>query len=357
MDVMEIRAMDHEKKKRIGILMGIFCALYWGVWYVPGYAIYETPLIADVFDNAINAGFSEDVAGVLQAIFLTALNAIACAILLFIWNGGLGKLGELKRTIVQVKAVTKYYMIAGICGACAVSGTYIAALFLSPGFAAIAGLLYPIVGTIMSVLYLKQKVSKRGYLAVIVLVAGGITLYSGSIITDASGNVIGIIGGLMAAIGWGFEGVVAGKALDLTEPDIGLHLRFIFEGIFWILVLIVLLIAGAPMLDTLSGLLEPTSFLMVLLIGFSFAWCYVTWYKSFPMIGVARGQAIGSLYAACAVIFLTIFLGPEAALGYTDDSMLIIVSTTIAGLIICLIGSFLLITEDAENVASLREAS
>ncbi len=357
MDVNEIRAMDHEKKKRIGLLMGILCALYWGVWYVPGYAIYVTPLIEDVPGNIISAGYSEDVAFVLQAVFLTGINAIACAVLLFIWNGGLGKLGELKRTIVQVKSVTKYYILAGICGACAVSGTYIAALYLSPGFAAIAGLLYPIIGTIMSVLYLKQKVTKRGYLAVIVLVAGGITLYSGSIITDASGNLIGIIGGIMAAVGWGFEGVVAGKALDLTEPDIGLHLRFIFEAIFWIIVLLIVAVCGVPIFDTIGQLFEPTTFIMVLMIGFSFAWCYVTWYKSFPMIGVARGQAVGSLYAACAVIFLTIFFGPADALGYDDDTMLIIVGSTIAGLIICLIGSFLLITEDAEDVASLREAS
>lgn len=94
---------------------------------------------------------------------------------------------------------------------------------------------------------------------------------------------------------------------------------------------------------------------MVLLIGFSFAWCYVSWYKSFPMIGVARGQAIGSLYAACGVIFLIIFMGPEIALGYNDDSMMIIVGSTIAGLLICLVGSYLLATEDAEDMASLRE--
>jgi len=360
MDVKEIRAMDHEKKKRIGLLMGILCALYWGVWYAPGYAIYVTPLIADVYDNMIIAGYSQDVAGVLQAVFLTAINAIACAVLLFVWNGGLGKMGELKRTIVQVKSVTKYYILAGICGACAVSGTYIAALFLSPGFAAIAGLLYPIIGTIMSVLYLKQKVSKRGYLAIIVLLAGGITLYSGSLVTggvDSANPLIGCIGGVMAAVGWGFEGAVAGKALDLTEPDIGLHLRFIFEALFWIIVLIVLLICGVPIFDTIGGLFEPTTFLLVLLIGLSFAWCYVTWYKSFPMIGVARGQAIASLYAACGVIFLCIFLGPAEALQYNDDSMWTIVGFTIAGLIICLIGSFLLVTEDAENTATLREGS
>jgi drug/metabolite transporter (DMT)-like permease len=317
-------------------------------------------LIDSVYYNVLNTGASDDVAMVLQALFLTFVNAVACALLLFIWNGGLQKNRELVRTLVQVKSVTKYYILAGICGAVAVSGTYIAALFLSPGFAAIAGLLYPIIGTIMSVLYLKQKVTKRAYLAVIVLLVGGITLYSGSIIvgdTGSSNPLLGCIGGLMAAVGWGFEGAVAGKALDLSEPDIGIHLRFIFEALFWTIVMIVLVCCGFPMFDTLGWLFDPTTFLLVLLIGFSFAWCYVSWYKSFPMIGVARGQAIGSLYAACGVIFLCIFMGPELALGYTEDSMWIIVGSTIAGLLICLAGSFLLATEDAEQMASLRGES
>jgi len=35
--------------------------------------------------------------------------------------------------------------------------------------------------------------------------------------------------------------------------------------------------------------------------------------------------------------------------------MMIIVGSTIAGLLICLVGSYLLATEDAEDMASLRE--
>lgn len=349
---------DHKKKVRIGILMGILCALYWGVWYVPGYAVYELPVMYELPQALLDYGLSDDVTGILQAVFLTGMNAIACALVLFIWNGGLGKLGEMKRTVIQVKAASKYFMAAGGCGAVAVSGTYIAALFLSPGFAAIAGLLYPIIGTIMSVLYLKQKVSKRGYLAVAVLLIGGITLYSGSIITGGtagSNALLGCIGGVMAAVGWGFEGVVAGKALDLCEPDIGLHLRFCFEALYWIIILLIIAATGIPIFATLSMMLHPVTLFVFLLLGLSFAWCYVSWYKSFPFLGVARGQAIGSLYAACAVIFLTIFLGPESALGYDSSTMGIIVGTTIGGLIICLIGSYLLASEDSEGMVSLRE--
>lgn len=355
MNVEEMKKMDHKKKVRIGILMGVLCALFWGIWYIPGYAVYNLEFLDQVWYNVYDYCGSEDTAGILQALFLTSVNAIACALVLFVWNGGLGKVKEMKRTVVQFNSASKYFLMAGACGACAVFGTYLAALFLSPGFAAIAGLLYPIVGTTLSVLVLKQKVSKRGYMAIVVLLIGGITLYSGSLMTGgAGGSIVGIIGGLMAAIGWGCEGAVAGKALDVCEPDVGLHLRFCFEAMIWIIILIVLGIIGYPMFATFGLLLDPASIIVVLLLGFSFAWCYVCWYKAFPMIGVPRGQAVGSLYAACAVIFLCIFFGPANALGYDDSTFAIIAGTTVVGLIICLFGSYLLASEDAEGLVSLK---
>lgn len=358
MSVEEFKKADHKKKVRFGIIMGLFCALYWGVWYVPGYAIWGFDSF--LYPDMSSTGVSAEMETLLDCLLLTCINATACAAVLFIWNGALGKLREWKRTLLEVKAASKYFMLAGVCGAIAVYGTYIAATFLSPGFAAVAGLLYPIIGTVMSVLYLKQKVSKRGYLAIIVLLTGGITLYAGSMITGGSvgSNAgLGALGGIMAAVGWGFEGVVAGKALDICEPDVGLHLRFCFEAVFWWVIMIVLVIMGYPMFDTLGQIANPSVFVAVLMIGLSFAWCYVTWYKSFPFLGVARGQAVGSLYAAFAVIFLIIFFGPVDALGYTDDSMWIIIGSTIAGLIICLIGSYLIATEDSEGMVSLKDTS
>ena len=337
--------------------MGIFCALFWGIWYVPGYAVWMLDFLNEVAVNISNAKPEMDANTVyiLQCVFLTAVNAIACALVLFIWNGGLGKLKEMKRTTVQFNAASKYFLMAGACGACAVLGTYLAGCFISTGFAAIAGLLYPIIGTTLSVLVLKQKVSKRGYLAIIVLLIGGVTLYSGTLISGGvGGSIIGVIGGLMAAVGWGLEGVVAGKALDVCEPDVGLHLRFCFEALIWVCILVVLTIMGVPMFSTFGLLLDPATILVLVLLGLSFAWCYVCWYKSFPMLGVARGQAVGSLYAACAVIFLIIFFGPANALGYTDETMTLIVGSTIAGLIICLIGSYLLASEDTEGLVSLK---
>ncbi len=360
MDVEELKIQNHKKKIRIGLLMGILCALYWGIWYVPGTAIWDMEMLPELGNNiaAQYPDMNGETVGIFQAIFLTGVNAVACALMLFIWNGYLGKTRELKRTVVQTKAATKYFLAAGICGACAVSGTYIATNFIGAGFAAISGLLYPIIGTALTVLVLHQKVSKRAYLGITVILIGGITLYSGTIAANGLQGTsvgIGLIGGIMAAVGWGCEGAVAGKALDLCEPDVGLHLRFIFEALFWVIFMIALFILGVPIFSAAHWLADPAVLFAVILLGFSFAWCYVTWYKSFPMLGVPRGQAIGSLYAACAVIFLIIFFGPEKALGYDDGSMMLIVGSTIAGLVICLIGSYLLGSENTEGLVSLKD--
>ena len=58
--VEEIKKMDHKTKIRIGLVMGIFCALYWGVWYVPGYAAWEMDILGDLTTNISNDGYGGD---------------------------------------------------------------------------------------------------------------------------------------------------------------------------------------------------------------------------------------------------------------------------------------------------------
>jgi drug/metabolite transporter (DMT)-like permease len=349
---------NHKKKFQFGIIAALLCAIYWGVWYVPGYAVWEMPdFLPAVMDNMMDAGYGADVTYTMACILLCLVNAIIDTLILFIWNGALGKMGELKRTFVEFKAANIYFVYAGICGAGAVFGTYVAAQFLNPGFAAVAGVLYALVGTIMSVLYLHQKVTKRGYIAVVIMIVGAFVLFAGTIFGggESANMALGVIGGAMCAICWGLEGTFAGKALDYCEPDCGIQLRFFWEMVLWFIVCGVLAITGVPIFSTIASVVtDPYILLVVILLGFSFAWCYVTWYKSFPFIGVARGQAIGSLYAACSIVFMVLFFGVDNAIGGHDMAHVL---PTIGGLIICLFGSYLIATEDAEGLVSLKDDS
>ena len=212
----------------------------------------------------------------------------------------------------------------------------------------------------MSVLYLHQKVTKRGYIAVIIMIVGAFVLFAGTIFggAESANMTLGVIGGAMCAICWGLEGTFAGKALDYCEPDCGIQLRFFWEMVLWIIVCVVIACCGVPIFSTIGSIVtDPYILLVVILLGFSFAWCYVTWYKSFPFIGVARGQAVGSLYAACGIIFMILFFGVNNAIGGGEPPTTLQYVGTIGGLIICLFGSYLIATEDAEGLVSLKDDS
>jgi len=80
----------------------------------------------------------------------------------------------------------------------------------------------------------------------------------------------------------------------------------------------------------------------ILLAGASFGFCYVAWYKSFPLIGVGRGQAIAALYGVFAVIFLSVF-----TLDPPEWNFLI-------GLTLTIFGGLIIFTERAEMLEVIR---
>ncbi|MEC9314344.1 MAG: hypothetical protein VYB22_05615, partial [Pseudomonadota bacterium] len=68
-------------------------------------------------------------------------------------------------------------------------------------------------------------------------------------------------------------------------------------------------------------------------------------YKSFSLIGVSRGEAIGNLYGVFAVIFVAI-----VTLELPEWYFLV-------GLVFTIVGSFVMFREPAEAVAELRSVT
>lgn len=325
-------------------MWALFCALLWGIWYVPGYLVWVAEPFGDMFVN-IDATSGGASAYVVTAALISAFNALAVIVALLIWNMYLGKMCELKRTLVQFKTCSKWFFAAGIFGLLAVYGTYIAGGYIGAGFAAVAGLLYPLVGSLLAYLWYGERITRRGYLGILLIVIGGVSIYGGQFMGDVSGGIpwLGLAGGLMAAIGWGVEGAVAGKALDMAEPDAGLTIRFISEGGIWLLILLpIFAIMGYPIYEYAIQVFTPVTIMILAFAGLTFGFCYVTWYKSFPLIGVGKGQAIGNLYGLFAVIFIWLFLGGAPT------------STTLIGGLFCVAGSFVIFGEDACDVDCLR---
>lgn len=333
-----IKKENTKKRMKFGYTLALLCAIFWGAWYVPDYLAVGLPPFSDLFSGSDWT----DAEYIYQAVFITGINAIFVVLVLLFWCAGLGKMKEMTRSLKDIRHCTKYYMAGAICGGpLAILGTYIALIFGNAGFSAVSGLCYPVIGMTLSVIWLKQKMSHRAILGLFVILAGGITCYLDGLMNGGI-QILGYVGGLMAILGWGVEGAVAAKGLDASEPDVALTSRFIMECvIWWVIAIPILSLCGVDFFHNIGALFDPMTFFIVLMMGLTFGLCYVTWYKSFPLIGVGRGQAIGSLYGLMAIIFLWLFTGSASAY-------------YIAGAIICIVGTFLMFTEKTDNLDTLR---
>lgn len=333
------------RSQRWGFSWAIWTAVLWGAWYVPGTAMwYEEPFVS--IDNG-DHGMRMAATAV-----MTWIHAVVVLFFLMIWNGTLGKLGDYGRTIIRFRRISKWYALASLCGGpMAIFGSYMAMGYVGPVFAAITSLFYPVVGAVIARLWYQEKISGRAALGMTIIIMGGVIIYGpglfGEINISENHAWLGYVGGIMSAIGWGAEGAVASRAMDVTDPDVGIQCRFTFEILFWgVLVLpLIFLFTELPVLALLTDMLSSQMVMIwMVLASICHAYCYTSFYKSFSLIGVGRGEAIGNLYGVFAVIFVMLF-----TLELPEWYFLI-------GLVVTVSGSFVMFREPAETVSKLREA-
>jgi drug/metabolite transporter (DMT)-like permease len=327
-------------------MWALWTAILWGAWYVPGTALwFEHPYVDIPVDH--------------QSLRLTAtavmtwVHAITVFLFLLLWNVVLGKVRDYGRTLMRFRKISKWYALASLCGGpMAIFGSYMAMGFVGPVFAAVTSLFYPVIGALIARLWYNEKISGRAALGMAIIIMGGMVIYGPGLFgeIDISNNHawLGYLGGVMSAIGWGTEGAVAARAMDVSDPDVGIHCRFTFEILFWgaiilpALSLFTALPVGELIVNTVTSSKAMT---WILLAAACHAYCYTAFYKSFSLIGVGRGEAIGNLYAVFALIFIAAF-----TLQFPQWYFIV-------GLVLTVLGSFVMFSESAESVAQLRDNS
>ncbi len=326
---------------RWGFIWALWTAILWGAWYVPGTAVWsEIPYINLAFET--NGEF------LTAAAVITAFNAVFVLAFLFLWTGVLQKWGEYVRTIKQFRKISKWFFLGAIFGGpMAIFGSFMAMGYVGAIFAAVAGLMYPVVGTLLAYFWYHERITKRVLIGISMIIFGGIVVYGLGLVQELKGGGdawLGYLGGLMAALGWGIEGAIAGRALDVTDPDVGITIRFTAESIFWVAIILpaIALFTDFEVGTMVSQTFNPWAITWLALAGITFAFCYVSWYKSFPLIGVGRGQAIGDLYGIFAVVFIAMFTLELPTWNF------------IVGLIFAILGGFVMYTEKTDVLEVIR---
>jgi drug/metabolite transporter (DMT)-like permease len=327
----QLRADYRNQQVRWGFIWALWCAVLWGAWYVPGYAVYSEEPFVDLSET------TKDL--LIAAAVVAFLNAIAVLAALFVWIGVLGKGKDYVRTL-RHRQVSRWYLPAALAGGLAIFGTYVAVVYVGAQFAAVAALLYPIIGALAARIWYHERITPRAAVGIIVIVVGGVVIFTpgliGELTATGTGSWIGYLAGAVTFVGWGLEGAIAGRALDVSDPDVGITIRFTFEVGLWLVVAVPVatILAGGSFWSAVgTALANPAVWLMLLLMGLTFGFCYVSWYKSFPLIGVGRGQAIAALYGPLALLWLFLFTHQWPGTEF------------VVGAAIAVIGSFVLFTE------------
>lgn len=227
-------------------------------------------------------------------------------------------------------------------------GSYLAMGYVGAVFAAVAGLLYPLIGAALARFFYQERIGSRSAFGIAIIIIGGATIYIPALISELSnGNStrwLGYLGGAMIAVGWGVEGAIVGRIMDVTDPDCGVTIRYIAEALYWVL-LILPAIAWLTPLPIYQIAREAFTWqpLIYLSVGaISFAFCSIAWYRSFPLIGVGRAQAIGAFYAVFAILFNTLF-----TLKLPEWYFLI-------GLVLVTFGGFIIVSDSYRNPGQVR---
>ncbi len=322
-----------------GFRFALWCAILWSIAYQAIGLLFDkapfapdSPVPFSPFDSALVIG---------------AFTAFTITLIALIWLAALGKFRDMIRTVRYMPRIALLHLVCACVGGIVAFGTYMAAGLVDTIFAVASVMFYPIIGSALARMLCRESISRKCMLGIAVIASSCLMIYLPNLFSGGSGGKWGLLLGLLAGVGWGIEGALMGRALDFTDPDVSIGLRFCCEAILWAIGLLVLVITKpqAPALACAMALrTEPVSALLLFVCALCLAFNYMSWYRSFTLIGVCRGLAVSDascfISAVCSMVLLPTMPG----------------WSTILASIAMLVGVFIIYLEGESEDGILRSA-
>ncbi|HBV86799.1 DMT family transporter [Desulfosporosinus sp.] len=306
---------------RKGVLTGLFSGCTWGLNSVLlGLALGLIPLMGD--DAGKYALFAIPLAA-------ACMNDSFAGLWLLLYNGGAGRFKEIIRSLKTFPGLM--VCVAALLGGPIANGGYLLGISMAgPAYALTITALYPIVGALLSRIFLKQHIVPRVWVGMLLSVIGAIVI---SYVPPEGGNsetfYLGLLFASLAALGWGAEAVLAVFGMSMIDPKIAINIRELTSGLF--LAIFVLPIVGGwvivSQVFTLPGTLGAFA-----IAALAAAVSYLAWYKANTTIGVAKGMALNGTYVMWGVIFSVVFLNSPLTQNLVIGSGLVLIGATLVAI-------------------------
>lgn len=296
---------------------GLFSGILWGLdTVVLGIALSMSPYI----------GTAEAIA--FAAIASSFLHDAGCAIWLMIYMGAKRRL---KDTLAALKTRSgKVVMLGALLGGpIGMTGYVIAINNIGAAYTAIISAFYPALGAFLSFVLLKEKMDGKQIASLVAALVGVMAMGYISAGDSEMGNAtLGLVGAVLAVIGWGSEAVLCawGMRDDAVDNETALQIRETTSALVYGIVALPLFGAwgftasAAPSLATgviaLSALAGTAS--------------YLFYYKGISVIGAAKAMVLNISYSAWAVVFGFVLQGTVPTAATVFFCILILAGTVLA---------------------------
>lgn len=257
---------------------------------------------------------------------------------ILLYNFYTGKIKEFGRCLFSKMGVL--IIICAVCsGPLAMSGYLLGINMIGPSYTAVITSSYPAIGTILAVIFLKEKVNKRTVIGILLCIIGAIaTGYVSPTATGYPNFYLGMIFAFMAALGWGLEGVFGAYVMDIVDPEIAISVRQAASFFMYIFLVIPFIKGFKILFNSFTG----SNMLILILAGIVCSVSYITWYLGLSMTGVGRAMALNITYPIWVLIIEWLINGVPAS------------PNLIIGCLIIVFGA-ILVSGNPKEMLNLRE--
>lgn len=305
-----------EKVKSNFFKKGIAIALFSGIAYGLYTAFLTMGMTKGVWADwygANTAGLSTFVIVYVLAALANAINDTCSAGWALLNSFIQGKFKDFLRCINTKPG--KMLIIAALVGGPIAGTAYVVALQMAGPIIVPISALCPAIAAILGKILYKQEISKRMGLGIVICICAsfliGSTGFSGGV---SDGFVLGLCIAVIAALGWGFEGCIAGYASAMVDPQIGICIRQLTSGIanLFIVVPILGIMAGGLDISTslvIQAFTSGPAMIWFALSGLLTFMTFMAWYAGNSMCGAGLGTACNGTYSFFGPFFCYLILG------------------------------------------------
>lgn len=246
-----------------------------------------------------------------QAVFLapfvsTFIHDAFSAIWACVYNGVRGNLPDVVKAL-KTKSGWFVSLAAVIGGPVGMTGYVLAVANMGASIGAVASAVFPAIGSVLAYFFLKEKMQWYRWIFLFFSLAGVYGLsYSPEI--NITNFVLGVVGAMMCAFGWGIEAVIIAKCVQdaSVTNEIALQIRQTTSAVVYGVVLLPVLKAWG----FTASLFQGTGWLipMIAIAALFATISYLFYYMAISRIGASKAMALNVSYSAWAVVIGILFL-------------------------------------------------